>query len=82
MIIRNGGHIDQLSNKFWGMDRFRLKSIYKIIREGNLKTNDLKAAKNMFLEKYYILTNGFKKRNKVKELNFFKRLKNKLFNSY
>src|SRR6056300_283823 len=30
MLIKHGGHSDQLSKKFWGMDRFRIFSLKKL----------------------------------------------------
>ena len=31
LVIKYGGHSDQLSKKYWGMDRFRIKSLEKNI---------------------------------------------------
>ena len=31
LIIKRGGHADQLSSRFWGMDRFRIIALTKII---------------------------------------------------
>jgi glycosyltransferase involved in cell wall biosynthesis len=31
LLIKNGGHYDQLSKKYWGMDRFRIYSIIKLL---------------------------------------------------
>jgi len=38
-IIKYGGHEDQLSQKFWGMDRFRIKSLLGLLRGGLLKSD-------------------------------------------
>ena len=32
LIVKRGGHLDQLSKKFWGMDRFRIKALEKFWR--------------------------------------------------
>ena len=32
LLRKFGGHDDQLSRKFWGMDRFRVEALYKIIK--------------------------------------------------
>ena len=37
LIIKKGGHSDQLSGAHWGMDRFRIYSIEKILNEHDLK---------------------------------------------
>ena len=36
LTIKHGGHGDQLSKKYWGMDRFRVEAIEKIINSGIL----------------------------------------------
>lgn len=64
--IRHGGHSDQLSSRFWGMDRFRVYSIIKlIITEGAaLNSDDYDAAKRKALEKLQILRTGAVKRGR------------------
>ena len=32
LIIKRGGHPDQLSRKYWGMDRFRIRALEKLLR--------------------------------------------------
>ena len=36
LIIKNGGHNDQLSNTYWGMDRFRVLALEKLLMGGTL----------------------------------------------
>ncbi|MFC1511313.1 glycosyltransferase family 2 protein [Candidatus Margulisiibacteriota bacterium] len=31
LVVKRGGHADQLSKKYWGMDRFRIQSLEKIL---------------------------------------------------
>lgn len=33
LIVKIGGHKDQLSRQFWGMDRFRIMSLKKLLKE-------------------------------------------------
>ncbi|MBN2280206.1 MAG: glycosyltransferase [Candidatus Marinimicrobia bacterium] len=33
LIVKTGGHDDQLSRKFWGMDRFRVESLERLLNE-------------------------------------------------
>ena len=42
LLRKFGGHDDQLSKKFWGMDRFRVEALYKIIKLGNLTESQTK----------------------------------------
>jgi len=34
LVVKRGGHPDQLSHSFWGMDRFRVASLQKLLRCG------------------------------------------------
>ena len=61
-IVKHGGHSDQLSRQHWGMDRFRLKALVKIIESGVLSGADLSAARAMLRKKATILANGAEKR--------------------
>ncbi|MBN2078918.1 MAG: glycosyltransferase [Spirochaetes bacterium] len=66
MVIRHGGHPDQLSSRYWGMDRFRLYSIIKLLeRHGNkLPDNYRTAAIETAKGKARILMKGSKKRSR------------------
>ena len=44
MIIKTGGHDDQLSRKYWGMDRFRIRVIEKLLDAGQLSADQTSAA--------------------------------------
>ena len=54
LLRKYGGHNDQLSRKYWGMDRFRIKSLEKIIYSKELSESDENAAKKMLTEKIHI----------------------------
>ena len=71
-LIKYGGHEDQLSKKYWGMDRFRIKSLEKIIASRVLSELDENAAKKMLMEKIYIFIQGAQKRGNLKEVKKFK----------
>ena len=71
-LIKYGGHEDQLSKKYWGMDRFRIKSLEKIIASRVLSELDENAAKKMLMEKIYIFIQGAQKRGNIKEVKKFK----------
>ncbi|UCC57580.1 MAG: glycosyltransferase [Gammaproteobacteria bacterium] len=62
LIIKYGGHADQLSRRYWGMDRFRVYALQKIIRSGELSSADCLAAVQMLLEKAAIVHQGTVKR--------------------
>ena len=76
LITKHGGHQDQLSTKYWGMDRFRIEALYKIINSGNLNFENLQMAKKMLIYKTKIFSNGALKRGKkLKAEDYLNRLK-------
>jgi len=66
LVIKYGGHQDQLSFKYWGMDRFRVYSILKLLRNHSSTMNPLHKTQaiNTALEKTLILQKGAIKRKK------------------
>ncbi len=44
LIIKYGGHADQLSRKYFGMDRFRVRALDNVIRNASLPVEDHDAA--------------------------------------
>lgn len=73
-IIKYGGHDDQLSRKFWGMDRFRIYALEKILQTGILSEDDHAAAVGMLIEKCSIYIQGAMKRNKLQEAEHYQDL--------
>jgi glycosyltransferase involved in cell wall biosynthesis len=63
LINKYGGHDDQLSKKYWGMDRFRLIALEKMIDNPNLNSTDRMATINMAIDKTRILQKGYIKHN-------------------
>jgi glycosyltransferase involved in cell wall biosynthesis len=59
-----GGHEDQLSRQHWGMDRFRIIALEKIIETNNLRKKDQQAAIDMLLHKIEIFLKGIEKHGK------------------
>lgn len=68
LIIKYGGHPDQLSQRYPAMDRFRIEALEKIIRGGILSPADRHAAVNMLLQKIRIYTDGAQKRGRWQEV--------------
>ena len=64
LIIKKGGHSDQLSGVHWGMDRFRIYALEKILNEPDLKLDYRIAAIREIILKMEILINGSQKRKK------------------
>ena len=62
LLIKHGGHKDQLSKKFWGMDRFRVEALRKILVSKALNDSQASTATETLIQKCKILINGAEKR--------------------
>ena len=62
LIIKHGGHQDQLSRRFWGMDRFRIQALEKIIDTPEISPEDRIAVADMLIYKTGIFAQGARKR--------------------
>jgi glycosyltransferase involved in cell wall biosynthesis len=63
-IVKYGGHEDQLSHHYWGMDRFRIQALEKIIADPKLCPENRQAAIATLVEKAGIFAQGAEKRGK------------------
>ena len=70
-IIKHGGHEDQLSRKHWGMDRFRIQALEKIIAHPKLSPADRQAASEVLIKKAGILAQGAIKRGKQQQADTY-----------
>jgi len=68
LIVKYGGHADQLSRKYWGMDRFRIAALEKILANGRLNKTQRTSAVQMLLKKMDIYIQGARKRGKKDEI--------------
>lgn len=71
LITKYGGHDDQLSRRHWGMDRFRIQAMEKMLQSGILSTEDAKATLAMLREKISIVLNGSMKRGRGEDIDFY-----------
>ncbi|MBI2567693.1 MAG: glycosyltransferase family 2 protein [Candidatus Schekmanbacteria bacterium] len=62
--VKRGGHADQLSRRFWGMDRFRVRALIKMLGRP-LSDPDRAATVATLDQKLRILTMGARKRGNV-----------------
>ena len=74
LMTRHGGHADQLSRSDWGIDRYRVQSIQKILKTESLRPEDRTAAIRMLIEKCGILAKGFRKRGNLKEVEKYEKI--------
>lgn len=71
LIVKEGGHSDQLSARFPGMDRFRIQALVKLLRESPLNESQEKSALEMLTRKCHIYGTGCLKRGKKEEAAYY-----------
>jgi len=72
LVVKYGGHPDQLSRRIWGLDRFRIRALEKILDSGELGTDDAEATLNTLLEKIDIYVAGAEKREKREDVELYR----------
>ena len=74
LIIKYGGHKDQLSNRSWGNDVYRVRALQKIISSGTISRDKLFAAVEMLKTKCEILAKGFEKHDNKEQAQYYRNL--------
>ncbi len=74
LMVRYGGHDDQLSSREWGNDRYRVSSLQNIIQTLPLSSEDRQAAVLKLIQKCLILMQGFHKRGKKEEATHYQQI--------
>lgn len=73
LVVKRGGHPDQLSRRYWGMDRFRVAALRKILAEP-LSPERRRAAADVLRRKCAILALGAEKRGRGEEAERYRAL--------
>ena len=63
LTFKFGGHLDQLSKKNWGMDRYRISALEKLIGSNSLEKDQLEMTAKTLMRKISIILDGAKKRS-------------------
>ncbi|OPY71596.1 MAG: UDP-Glc:alpha-D-GlcNAc-diphosphoundecaprenol beta-1,3-glucosyltransferase WfgD [Syntrophorhabdus sp. PtaU1.Bin058] len=71
LIVKRGGHEDQLSRQYAGMDRFRIEAIVKILKDPCLKDSMREKAVEELKRKCRIYANGAMRRDRVEEAQYY-----------
>jgi glycosyltransferase involved in cell wall biosynthesis len=71
LLRKYGGHSDQLSRQYWGMDRFRVTSLLKLLEGRELSEEQERLVRKTLLEKAEILRNGAIKRGKTESAAYY-----------
>jgi len=74
LILKYGGHEDQLSQQHWGMDRFRIRALINCLNNSELSEQDRAAAHKVLVKKLRILLKGAKKHGNQEVISEFKPL--------
>jgi glycosyltransferase involved in cell wall biosynthesis len=67
LIIKRGGHPDQLSNRSWGNDRFRVIALEKLLSEPHISEEERSLILEEMKKKCRVLAQGFLKRGNEDE---------------
>ena len=76
LIVKHGGHSDQLSRKYWAMDRFRVYSLEKLIITGDISLENKMASIKMLMFKLNVLIKGGLNRGNMPLIDFYSEKKN------
>ncbi len=67
LLSKYGGHDDQLSRAHWGMDRFRIQVLFKLLRTATLDSTQRCAAIEVLSGKIKVFAAGARKRGREEE---------------
>ena len=73
LVIKRGGHGDQLSRQ-WGLDRYRIQALKKLLAEPGLPDPYRLAAQGVLAAKCAIYAQGCEKRGKLAEARLYREL--------
>jgi len=74
LVIKHGGHADQLSRRFWGMDRFRVAALARLLATESLTEAQRAATAAVLREKCAILAQGATRRGRADDADGYRRL--------
>jgi GT2 family glycosyltransferase len=74
LVIKRGGHADQLSRRFWGMDRFRVAALIRLLEQGELTPAQHQATLLVLSDKCAILAKGAARRGRHAEAEAYRLL--------
>jgi hypothetical protein len=69
--VKYGGHDDQLSQKHWGIDRFRIQALQRLLSEQDLTPEQHQQTLHELQKKCRIMANGCRKRGKMDEWTYY-----------
>jgi len=82
LLIKRGGHSDQLSRKHWGIDRFRIQALENLLQTNSLSDEQRVQTLQELQRKCKILANGCLKRQKLEEWRYYNQLPDRYSSSH
>ena len=79
LLVKYGGHPDQLSRIHWGLDRFRIQTLEKLLQAGQLNEAQRAQTFQELQRKCEIVAQGCVKRGKFAEGEYYRRIPQKYF---
>lgn len=77
LLIKYGGHADQLSQQYWGIDRFRIQALEKLLQTDDLTSEQREQTLRELRRKCRIVATGCLKRQKFEEWERYTRIPKK-----
>ena len=71
LVIKRGGHADQLSAQ-WGLDRFRIRALVKLLQEPDLPQPYARAARETLAAKCALYAQGCARRGRLTEAAWYR----------
>ena len=71
LTVRYAGHSDQLSRRYWGMDRFRVAALSRLVSSGVLDPERKARATDVLARKCGILASGAHRRGRKAEAEWY-----------
>ncbi|NNM00902.1 MAG: glycosyltransferase family 2 protein [Gammaproteobacteria bacterium] len=75
LVNRYGGHADQLSQRYWGMDRFRVRALARLLETVALDAGDRAATIATLHAKLDILAGGARRRGRTDDVRRYAALR-------
>ena len=75
LLRKYGGHEDQLSRQIWGLDRFRVRSLDRLLASADLTDARRRSTREVLLRKLDILIDGATKRDRTEHARTYETMR-------